>query len=130
MSILSFRVQSSWSLQPAPRVHHGNESVAYDSTQPAEDVQEFTSKHSHSQTMMAAFEKRIKTHIEQSLVMERASMEEILAEVLFPQSNMGISIEDAQEPVSATGNLQKSPQSVTSENFLVSTMHENICPGK
>jgi len=111
-------------------VHHGNESVAYDSTQPAEDVQEFTSKHSHSQTMMAAFEKRIKTHIEQSLVMERASMEEILAEVLFPQSNMGISIEDAQEPVSATGNLQKSPQSVTSENFLVSTMHENICPGK
>ena len=30
------------------QVHHGNESVASGSTKPAEDVQEFTSKRSHS----------------------------------------------------------------------------------
>jgi len=53
-------------------------------------------------------------------------MEETLAEVLFPQSNVGVSIDGAQELVLGTGGLQESPQSVTSENFLVSTMHENI----
>jgi len=91
------------------RVHHGNKSVASGSTKPAEDIQEFTSKRSHSQTMMAVSGKHIKTHIERSLVMERVSMEKTLAEVLFPQSNMGISIQDAQEPVSGTGDLQESP---------------------
>ena len=52
------------------QVHHGNESVASGSTEPAEDVQEFASKRSHSQTVMAASGKRIKTHIERSLAME------------------------------------------------------------
>jgi len=111
-------------------VHHGNESVASGSIEPAEDVQEFASKHSHSQTVMAASGKHIRTYIERSLAMERASMEETPAEVLFPQSNMGISIDGARELVSDTGGLQESPQTVTSENSLVSTTHKNICPKK
>jgi len=57
-------------------------------------------------------------------------MEETTVEILFPQSNMGISIDSTQELTSGTGGLQKSSQSVTSENSLVSTMYENICPGK
>jgi len=104
--------------------------VASGSIELAEDIQEFASKHSHLQTVMAASEKCIKSHIERSLAIERASMEETLAEILFLQSYIDISIDSTQELVSGTGGLQESPQSVTSENSLVSTPHENICPGK
>jgi len=112
------------------QVPHGIESVATGSTEPAEDVQEFASIRSHSQTVMAVSGNRIKTHIERSLAMERASMEKTPAEVLFSQSNVDISIGGTQELVSGTGGLQESPQSVTSENSLVSTTHKNICPRK